>query len=105
MSLPSGVNHYHPIGEVMKNFYSQTPIPVKPRITNLHYRYPLLWGFDNFLIISLSFGLIWLADGVTTLAAALASFFMMFFHCLLENYLRNRLLSTMARKLKERGNA
>ena len=89
----------------MKNPYTEKPLPVKSAEADLRRSYPFLSGFRNFLINSLPFGLIWLAAGWNTLAAALAAFFMMLFYCLRENYLRNRLLSEMARKLKEQGNA
>ena len=89
----------------MKNSYTEKPLPVKSAEADLRNRYPLLSGFRNFLFNSLPFGLIWLAAGVNILAAALAAFLMMLFYCLRENYMRNRRLSEMARKLKEQGNA
>ena len=39
------------------------------------------------------------------LAAALAAFFMMLLHCLVENRRENRRLAQMAKDIRERGNA
>ncbi len=89
----------------MKTSYTEKPLPVKSADADLRRSYPLLCGFRIFLINAFPFALIWLAAGAGTLMAALTAFLMMLFHCLRENYLRNRHLSEMARKLKERGNA
>lgn len=89
----------------MKNTYSKNPLLVKQERAALRHRYPLLCGFRNFLFNALPFALIWLVSSINMLAAALAAFFMMLLHCLMENRRENRRLSQMVREVKERGNA
>lgn len=89
----------------MKKSYPKKPFPVKPDIGNFRQRYPLLAGFRSLLVNSAPFALIWLAAGWNMLVAALAAFFMMLLHCLIENRRENRRLSQMAREVRERGNA
>ena len=89
----------------MKNSYPKKPLPVKPRIGTFRQRYPLLAGFRNLLANSMPFVLIWLAAGINMLAAALAAFFMMLLHCLVEIRRENRRLAQMAKDIRERGNA
>lgn len=90
----------------MKNSYPKKPLPVKPRIGTFRQRRPLLAGFRNLLANSMPFVLIWLAAaGINMLAAALAAFFMMLLHCLVENRRENRRLAQMAKDIRERGNA
>ena len=87
----------------MAKIYPKFSQAVKPG--DARRRYPLLRGLRNFLFNALPFGLIWLAAGWNTCAAALAAFGMMLFCFLRDNYRNNRRLSEMAKKVREQGNA
>lgn len=88
----------------MKQNYSQFPVNVKSANKDSRRSCPFLWGFRNFLINSIPFALIWLAADVSVFAAAFGAFLFFLIYALRQNYCRNRRLSEMARKLKERDN-